>query len=73
MTYMDHGHYRVSDADAGRLARGVKRKLPRHGYELIVELPDGRLAALSRTPLRFGPNAPKRGWVWAVMPEGRAR
>lgn len=66
MTYLSHGHYSVSDADAGRLARKVKRNLPKYGYELRVELPDGELAWLKRTP-HSGPGAPKRGWVWAVM------
>lgn len=67
MTNIGHGHYKISDADAGRLAREAGRPLPRHGYALIVELPDGRRADLLRTPYRFAKDAPKRGWVWAVM------
>lgn len=65
--------YRVSDADAGRLAKARPpasgNSLPRHGYELPVTLPDGEFAWLSRTPLRtsaYGFKAPKRGWVWYV-------
>lgn len=69
LTHISHDHYRVSDADAGRLARAVGRPLPRHGYELIVVLEDGRTAALKRTPYGSGhTDAPKRGWVWCVMP-----
>jgi hypothetical protein len=83
-THMSHGFYRITDAEAGKLARGVSRPLPRHGYELRVVLSGGQLAWLSRTPLSsagaraYGHRAaaPKRGWVWAVsgMEErGRAR
>lgn len=63
-----HGFYRVSDKFAGQLARGVGKKLPKHGTELRVELEDGRLAWLQRTPFspQFHTSAPKRGWVWAL-------
>lgn len=67
MTLISHGHYRVSDKDAGILARAVGRGLPRIGYEMIVKLPDGRKATLLRTPYSVMTDAPKRGWVWAVM------
>lgn len=67
LTYMDNGHYRVSDADAGRLAADAQAKVPRPGYELRVDLPSGWGPAwLKRTPHRHH-NA--RGWVWAVMPD----
>ena len=48
--HISHNHYRVSDADAGRLAKAVNAKLPRPGYMLRIELPDGRAADLLRTP-----------------------
>lgn len=71
---LSHGFYRVSDVDAGRLARTANVKLPRDGYETRVELPDGREGWLTRTPLEtvtaraYGMSeSPKgRGWVWAV-------
>lgn len=62
--HISHGFYRVSDREAGALARGAGKPLPRHGMELRVELPDGRLAWLSRTPAKH--LAPTRGWVWSV-------
>lgn len=76
MTYLSHDHYRVSDADAGRLARASAHgRLPRPGHSIDVTLPDGARAELLRTPYtRAGhTDAPKRGWVWAVMPHGRGR
>ena len=69
MQFLNANHYRISDRDAGRLAKGVGRKLPKHGYMLVVVLPSGHRAELLRTPYRHAANAPKRGWVWAVMPE----
>ena len=66
LEHISYGHYRVSDAEAGRLARGVGKKLPEHGKELRVELPDGKLAWLTRTIYRQYTDAPKRGWVWAL-------
>ena len=67
MTHLSHGHYRISDADAGRLVRDNGQKsLPRVGWESDVKLPDGRIASLLRTPMRYG--GPKRGWVWCVVP-----
>jgi len=64
--HLSHNHYRVSDHDAARLARDAGKKLPRVGYELSVVLPDGKKAWLTRTPTRYYPGFPKRGWVWAV-------
>lgn len=60
--------YAVSDRSAGALARGVKRKLPRPGYELRIALPCGALAWLARTPLQASP----RGWTWYVDTRGAA-
>lgn len=67
--YISHNHYRISDSDAGKLAKASKHgKLPKHGYEIDVNLPDGKKAVLLRTGYRYREDAPKRGWVWAVMP-----
>ena len=69
--HLSHGHYRVSDKEAGALAREVGASLPKIGYELRVEV-DGRAMYLTRTPLSattaaaYRMSAPKRGWVWAV-------
>jgi len=60
--HISHGFYRVSDAEAGRMAREVGAKLPRYGYELRLDH-----GALMRTPYRHHADAPKRGWVWAVL------
>lgn len=62
-------HYRVSDSEAGALAKGVGKKLPGAGRELRVELPDGRLAWLAHTPYSWNAKTSKkwpRGWVWCV-------
>lgn len=59
---LSHGFYEVSDREASALARGVNRKLPDHGRELHVELSDGRLAWLARTPK----SSTSRKWVWAI-------
>jgi len=67
LQHIGHNHYRISDADAGRLAKAVGQKLPEHGYELRVELPDGIRAWLSRSPYRYEKDSPKRGWVWVVF------
>lgn len=72
--HISHGFYRVSDREAGQLARGVGKPLPKHGYELRVELSDGRLAWLSRTPTQYSlREGPARGWVWAVSGIGGRR
>lgn len=60
--HLSHGFYEVSDREASALARGVHRKLPSHGRELRVELSDGRLAWLTRTPK----SSTSRKWVWAI-------
>lgn len=55
--HLSHGFYRVTDGEALQLATAAGAKLPRHGYELIVNN-----GTLMRTPYRWQP----RGWVWAV-------
>ena len=67
-SYLDSGHYRVTDAEAGRLVKAVGARLPKHGYEMRVRLPNGEEAWLRRTPHSHRKDSPKRGWVWAVMP-----
>ena len=64
--HISHGFYKVTDREARLLARNAGAKLPAFGYGVGVELPDGRLAWLSRTPYRYYPDSPKREWVWAV-------
>jgi len=61
-------HYRISDADAGKLARATGVKLPDWGREVRVQMPSGQLAWLRREtyPQRLYTDAPKRGWVWIV-------
>ncbi len=61
-------HYRISDVDAAKLARGVGTKAPAWGMELRVEMPNGQLAWLRREsyPGRLYLDAPKRGWTWIV-------
>jgi len=61
--YLSHGFYRVSDREAGKLARSAGRRLPRHGYELAVE-EDGKRYWLARTPNKS--HLRKRGWVWSI-------
>jgi len=60
--HISHGFYMVSDSEAARMAREVGAKLPRYGYELRLDR-----GALMRTPYRYHSDAPKRGWVWAVL------
>jgi hypothetical protein len=74
--HIGYNHYRVTDREAAALARSAGKKLPKHGYELSVQLPDGRMAWLLRTPYGVGhtlgsgyakaKDVPKRRWVWAV-------
>jgi hypothetical protein len=74
LTHISHGFYRISDADAGKLARDANTHLPHHGYELAVVLPNGDEAWLARTPSTFSvKNSPKRGWVWSVRERGARR
>jgi len=72
MMHISHGHYRVSDRDAGALASAAGVSLPREGHAARVHLSDGRLAELLRTTYsrKLHTDAPARGWVWAVMPTG---
>lgn len=63
-----YGHYKISDADAGKLAKDAGKPLPHHGYMMTVKLDDGKIAHLLRTPYAGHKDSPKRGWVWAVMP-----
>lgn len=62
------GFHRLTDAQAGALARAVGKKLPAHGRELRVEVPGLGLRWLTRTPYGRGnwTDAPTRGWVWAI-------
>lgn len=64
--HISHSFYRLTDAEAGRLAKGVGKKLPRPGSELKVEVREEVTGWLTRTPMGYGADAPKRGWVWAV-------
>ena len=65
--YISHGFYRVTDREAKALAKDAGSNVPGAGMELRVQLPDGSLAWLSRTPYSQGhTDAPKRGWVYAV-------
>lgn len=76
-TYMNAGHYYVTDKDAGILARAVGRKLPPVGQTLRVEMPDGRLAWLARSSMVYarykGVPSLKRGWVWSVLLDDEVR
>lgn len=64
---IDTGFYRVTDAEAGRLAKATPlKRLPRRGYELRVTLTNGRTAWLQRTAHQYYRDSPQRGWVWAV-------
>ena len=64
---ISHGHYFVSDKEAGQLAKAVDRRLPGHGRELRVATPDGKLWWLNRTPVAHDPRfQTKRGWVWCI-------
>lgn len=71
MVYLSHNLYRVSDKVAGQLVRDTSAKrLPRYGYEMRVQLPDGRMAWLKRMRLISWDNYKnKRGWVWCVSPD----
>lgn len=64
--YLSHGHWAVSDQEAGRLARDAGQKLPAYGNELSVDLGHGTMAWLNRLPDSHGKGAPKRGWSWVV-------
>jgi hypothetical protein len=74
LAHLSHGFYRVSDADAGRIARhtGMGKKLPPHGRELAAVMPDTQAEVwLARTPTSASlPGGPKRGWVWSIRSRG---
>jgi len=65
-SHIDNGFYRISDKAAGALAKLKDRKLPRHGYEIRVEVSPCLSAWLQRTPLRYRTDSPARGWVWSI-------
>jgi hypothetical protein len=65
-------HLVLPDQEAACLARGVGKKLPKHGLELRVVLPNGKQAWLNRQPVRHEMPHQKRGWVWAVYDSDRA-
>lgn len=69
-THIQSGLYRISDAEAGRLARESHTRLPSPGELRTVNLPDGSFGYLGRTVLHkiYFSDAPKRGWVWFVAP-----
>jgi hypothetical protein len=67
LTHLSGNHFKVSDADAGRLVKDAGTRLPKHGYEVSVELPNGKKAWLQRTP----DSSQKRRWVWAVYSTNR--
>ncbi len=68
MSYIDSGFYRISDRVAGKLAlTTAAKRLPKHGYQVDVILPDGRKATMQRTSLQFRTDSPKRGWVWSLF------
>jgi hypothetical protein len=78
LVYVGGGGYRISDADAAKLARGAGRKLPKHGYSINTLMPNGEEVWLQRMTFRYSTwsedgqiasKAPKRGWVWIVMGE----
>ena len=71
MIHLSHNLYRISDKVAGQLVRDTPAKrLPHYGYEMRVQLPDGRMAWLKRMHLTMLDNYKnKRGWVWCVSPE----
>ncbi len=66
------GFYRISDKEAATLARACGKALPPHGrtYDVTVQHDRGNVAMLMRTPYqpRLHPDAPKRGWVYALGP-----
>lgn len=69
VTYLDSGFFVISDRSAGQLAkRSAHGKLPKHGYEIDVNLPGGR-AVLSRTQSAL---FECRRWRWSLHGPGVA-
>lgn len=67
LTHIGQNFFKISDIDAGRLVKDARTTLPRHGYEVSVELPNGKKAWLQRSR----ESSVKRGWVWAVYSSNR--
>ncbi len=78
LRHIDTGFYRISDREAGKLARAAvpgahdgPDGLPGLGYEKRVHHPRpgetvGASCWLTRTPHRHQEDSPARGWVWAL-------
>lgn len=66
--HIGHSFYKITDKQAAALARAAGAPLPRHGYYIPILL-EGRRAELHRTTYSSSlhTDAPKRGWVWAVL------
>jgi hypothetical protein len=79
--HLSHSFYRVTDREAGKIARDSGSRPPKPGYEQSVEvdasmlgLPSGQRGYktrcwLTRTPYSRSAghkDAPARGWVWAL-------
>lgn len=65
-TALGNGFYRISDAEARRLAAKSGKRPPPIANVMSVTLDDGRPTDLLRSGVRGMPNAPPRGWVWTV-------
>lgn len=67
--HLSYDFYRVSERDATALVKDARARLPRPGYELAVELPNGTPVWLSRTPHGTLPGG---GWayVWSIHARG---
>lgn len=64
---IDHGFIRISDKEAGRLAkRSLRGKLPTVGHEILIQDDDGSFKWLARTPYSYRTDSPTRGWVWSI-------
>lgn len=65
--------FQVSDKEAARLARESRQRLPRQASwgnqeeAIIVTLPDGREAALTRSYDSGPAYASQRGWIWTIL------
>jgi hypothetical protein len=67
--HIDNNFYRVTDAEAGALAREQGKPLPKVGWEMVVDV-GGKKAWLTRTETQHTPGFERytRGWVWAIHP-----